>query len=253
MHSSGSVVLVGAGPGAADLITLRGLRHLRDADVVVYDRLIDPSLLEEAPGHAERIYVGKGARFAALDQRAIESTLIDRARAGQRVVRLKGGDPFVFGRGGEEVEALAAAGIPYEVVPGITSAVAAPAAAGIPLTHRGLASSFTVITGHEDPGKPTPAVDWTALGTAGTLVILMGLERLPDITARLLAAGLSAATPAAVISSGTLPQQQTVTGTLATIASLTARESIPSPATIVIGDVVRFAEVVDRHTLAEAV
>ena len=242
---SGRVVLVGAGPGDPELITVKGLRWLRRAEVVVRDRLAPPALLDEAPPGALRIDAGKASGQHCLPQSAITPLLVHHARAGRLVVRLKGGDPFVFGRGGEEVLACRAAGIPVEVVPGVSSAVAAPAAAGIPVTHRGLAAAFTVVTGHEDPSKPgdpsTAAVDWTALGTGtGTLVVLMGVGALPAIAARLVTAGRAASTPTAVVSRGTTAEQQIVVGTLADIAER-ARQ-LPTPATIVVGEVVRLAD-----------
>lgn len=239
----GWVALVGAGPGDAELITVRGLRRLREADVVVYDRLIASGLLQEAPDEAERVFAGKAARFAAMDQRAIETLLIDRARRGKRVVRLKGGDPFVFGRGGEEIQALAAAGVPYEVIPGITSAVAVPAAAGIPVTHRELSSQVTIVAGYEDPEKEESAVDWEWLAqSTGTLVILMGLERLEAITVRLIAEGMDPSTPAAVISRGTCPDQVAVTAPLGELAAAVTTARLSSPSIIVVGEVARFAE-----------
>jgi uroporphyrin-III C-methyltransferase len=239
------VSLVGAGPGDPELITVRGLRCLQHAEVVVYDRLLDPRLLHEASESAERIFVGKASGRVALSQRGIEEIMIARARAGKRVVRLKGGDPFVFGRGGEEIEALAGAGIPYEVVPGISSAIAAPSAAGIPVTHRELSSMFTVITGHEDPEKGETSVDWDWVARgSGTLVVLMGLERLESIAARLIAGGRSADTPAAVISAGTWPQQRTVVAPLGMLAAVAGEAGLQSPALIVVGDVVRFAEMI---------
>jgi len=251
------VSLVGAGPGDPGLMTVRGLRRLQAADAVVYDRLIDPRLLEEVPEDAERIFVGKARGLAALDQRAIEAVMIDRARAGKQVVRLKGGDPYVFGRGGEEVEALAAAGVPFEVVPGITSAVAVPALAGIPVTHRELASMFTVVTGHEDPTKRESSVDWDWLARGGgTLVILMGLERLDSICERLIAGGRSAGTPAAVISAGTWLGERTVCAPLGEVAAHVEEAGLRSPAIIVVGEVVRFMERIaqyDSAALAAAV
>lgn len=244
----GTVALIGAGPGDPELLTVRGLQRLREADVVVYDRLIHPRLLAEVPLRAERIFVGKASGFAALDQRAIETLLIDRARAGLRVVRLKGGDPFVFGRGGEEVEALSTAGVPWEVVPGITSAVAVPASAGIPVTHRELSSAVTIVTGHEDPEKPGTSVDWGWLAkTRGTLVILMGLERLDRICAQLMAGGQPPEAPAAVVSAGTLPQQETVTATLSDLAESVAEAGLRPPAVIVIGEVARFPETLSQN------
>ena len=213
------VYLVGAGPGDPGLITVRGLALLRRADVVVYDQLASPELLKEAPAGAELLYVGKKAGAHAVPQGGINELLVQRARAGLTVVRLKGGDPFVFGRGGEEAEELAAAGIPFEVVPGVTSAVAVPAYAGIPVTHRRYTTLVTFITGHEDPTKEASTIPWAALGqNPGTLVFLMGVKNLAENCRRLVDAGRAAETPAAVIQSGTTLTQRTVVGTLATIA-----------------------------------
>ncbi|MGH7383689.1 MAG: uroporphyrinogen-III C-methyltransferase [Candidatus Rokuibacteriota bacterium] len=236
---SGRVVLLGAGPGDPDLITLRGLRWLRCAEVVLYDHLANPRLLEEAPPRALRIFAGKsGGGTHCFPQSAINALLVHHAEAGRLVVRLKGGDPFVFGRGGEEALACLAAGIPFEAVPGVSSAVAVPGAVGIPVTHRGLASSFAVVTGHEDPSKPDRRVDWERLaGAVDTLVVLMGVAALPDIARRLMAAGRDPETPAAVIHGGTTPAEQVVTGALKDIARRAAH--LPPPSTIVIGDVVR--------------
>ena len=237
--SRGHVVLVGAGPGDPELITVKGLRWLRRADVVVYDQLVGLELLDEAPPRALRIFAGKAAGRHYLEQSAINSILIHHAEAGRLVVRLKGGDPFVFGRGGEEILACARAGVPVETVPGVSSAIAVPAAAGIPVTHRGLASSFAVVTGHEDPAKPEAAVDWERLATAvDTLVILMGVGAFPRIAARLVAAGRRADTPAAVIHRGTVAGEETVTGTLGELAGRAAE--LRAPAAIVIGEVVTF-------------
>ena len=226
---SGRVYLMGAGPGDPGLITVKGLEVLRSADVVVYDRLVSPALVAEAPAEAERV--------VRTDQGEVNALLIERARRGLRVVRLKGGDPFVFGRGGEECQALADAGVPFQVIPGVTSATAVPAAAGIPVTHRGIASAFAVVTGHECEGRPD--VDWEALARVPTLVVLMGLTALPEIIARLRAQGAGADTPVAVIASGTLPEQQVVSGTLDDISDVVAAAGLGSPATIVIGEVVR--------------
>jgi uroporphyrin-III C-methyltransferase len=246
--SQGKVVLVGAGPGDPELITLRGLRWLRRAEVIVYDQLAAPELLGEAPEDALRIFAGKSAGRHCLEQSAINAVLIHHARRGRLVVRLKGGDPFVFGRGGEEILACARAGVAVEVVPGVSAAVAVPAAAGIPVTHRGLASSFAVVTGHEDPGKPESAVDWERLATAvDTLVILMGVGTLPRITARLLAAGRSGDTPAAVIHRGTTQAEETVVGTLGDIAARSAQ--LQTPAVIVIGEAVAFRSLLARSLL----
>ena len=210
------VYLVGAGPGDPGLITVRGLALLRRADVVVYDQLASPELLKEAPAGAELLYVGKKAGAHAVPQGGINELLVHRARAGLTVVRLKGGDPFVFGRGGEEAEELAAAGIPFEVVPGVTSAVAVPAYAGIPVTHRRYTTLVTFITGHEDPTKEASTIPWAALGqNPGTLVFLMGVKNLGENCRRLIEAGRAAETPAAVIQSGTTLTQRTVVGTLA--------------------------------------
>jgi uroporphyrin-III C-methyltransferase len=239
--ASGRVVLVGAGPGDPELITMKGLGWLRRAEVVVHDQLVSPRLLDEAPSHALRIFAGKRAGQHCLPQSAITALLVHHAEAGRLVVRLKGGDPFVFGRGSEEAAACAAAGISCEVVPGVSSAVAVPAVAGIPVTHRGHASSFAVVTGHEDPDKPGGRVDWERLaGAVDTIVVLMGTAALPEIVRRLLAAGRDPGTPAAVISRGTTAAEAVVTGSLADIARRAAH--LPSPCTIVIGDVVRLRE-----------
>ncbi len=246
--SQGRVVLVGAGPGDPELITLRGLRWLRRAEVIVYDQLATPALLDEAPEDALRIFAGKSAGRHYLEQSAINAILIHHARRGRLVVRLKGGDPFVFGRGGEEMLACARAGVAVEVVPGVSAAIAVPAAAGIPVTHRGFASSFAVVTGHEDPAKPESAVDWERLATAvDTLVILMGVGTLPRITATLLAAGRSGDTPAAVIHRGTTQAEETVVGTLGDIAARAAE--IQAPAVIVIGEAVAFRSLLARSLL----
>jgi uroporphyrinogen III methyltransferase/synthase len=216
---SGIAYLVGAGPGDPELLTLKGARILAEADVIVYDRLANPRLLELAKPAAERIFAGKAANRHALPQEQLNALLVERVRAGQVVCRLKGGDPFVFGRGGEEALALAEAGLPWEYVPGIPSAVAAPGYAGIPVTHRGLGSALTIVTAHEDPLKGDPTLRWSDLGGgADTLVFLMGAERIPMILSRLATEGRSPDTPAAMISWGTWGRQVTVTGTLATLA-----------------------------------
>ena len=237
----GKVYLVGAGPGDPDLITRKGLRCLRLADVVVYDRLVSPELLDEAPLRAERIIAGKKPGCHAMTQEQISALLIHYARLGYAVVRLKGGDPFVFGRGGEEALALSSAGIPFEIVPGVSSAIAVPAYAGIPVTQREYAGAVTIVTGHEQ--QVSAAVNWDALAkTGGTLVILMGVELLSQITQRLLAGDLAPDTPAAVIQQGTLPQQRAVKGTLSNIAQRATEERIQSPAIIVIGAVVALSD-----------
>lgn len=234
----GKVFLVGAGPGAADLITVKGLRCLRAADVVVYDRLVAPDLLAEARADATLIYAGKGPRCHTLDQTTINALLITHARQGKVVTRLKGGDPFIFGRGGEEALALAAAGIPFEIVPGITAAIAVPAYAGIPVTQRGQSSAVTIVTGHEGT-----SIDWEALARlGGTIVIMMGVAALPAITTQLLAAGLAPTTPAAVIQQGTTHDQRVVGGDVATIATLAANAGLTSPAVTVVGAVASLSE-----------
>lgn len=238
----GLVSLIGAGPGDPELITVKALRRLRTADVVVYDALANPLLLEECSPSTIKIDVGKRAGCSSFTQEAINALLIDLARDYLQVVRLKGGDPFVFGRGGEEALAMRAACIPYEIVPGISSAIAVPAYAGIPVTQRGVAVSFAVVTGHEDPAKPASQIDWPALTGIGTLVFLMGVIRLREISTQLIAHGRSSDTPAAVIQSGTTIDQVTVVGTLATIADDVARAGVGSPATLVIGEVVRLRE-----------
>jgi len=237
MTGRGWVALVGAGPGDPGLITVRGRRLLRRADVVVYDRLVDPRLLELAPVHALRVFAGKAPGGEAGAQARINALLVAHARRGRRVVRLKGGDPFLFGRGGEEVAALRAAGVRVVVVPGVTSALAVPAAAGIPVTLRGVASSVAIVTGHEG-GR----VDWARLATAvDTLVVLMGLGRLDAIARALVAHGRAPATPVAVIRAGTTPAQVTVTGTLADIAARVRAAGLAPPAVVVVGRVAALA------------
>jgi uroporphyrin-III C-methyltransferase/precorrin-2 dehydrogenase/sirohydrochlorin ferrochelatase len=241
---AGKVYLVGAGPGDPELITLRAVRALQRADVVLYDRLVDPRLLEHAPSNAERVYVGKEVgRPNSGRQSEISAMMVEHAAAGRVVVRLKGGDPFVFGRGGEEMIALHAAGIECEVVPGVTSAIAAPEAAGIPVTHRGVATSFAVFAGHEAEGRDE--IPWDVAARIPTALFLMGVERLPSIVANLLAAGQPHDTPVAVVSNATLPNQVVVRATLATITPLAA--NIPSPAVIVVGEVVNIADMVDAR------
>jgi uroporphyrin-III C-methyltransferase len=246
----GRVSIVGAGPGDPELITVRALARIRTAEVLVYDRLVDPALVAEAPPAAERVFAGKARGFAALEQHEIEALLIARALAGKHVVRLKGGDPYVFGRGGEEVASLVAAGVPVEVVPGVSSAVAAPASAGIPVTHRELSSSLTIVTGHEDPTKPEAAVDWDWLAAShGTVVILMGLSQLPGIRDRLIAGGRSPETPAAAIASGTRPEQRVVSATLVDLPEVVAAAQLVAPALVVVGDVVRYRELLAPSAL----
>jgi len=239
------VHLVGAGPGDPGLITRRGLDLLRRAQVVIYDRLVAPELLDEAPPDAERIFVGKQPGDRLMPQAQIDRTIVEHARRGARVVRLKGGDPFVFGRGADEAQALAAAGIPFEIVPGVTSAVAVPAYAGIPVTHSGLSSSFTVLTAHESADRPGTRERFKALATgAGTLVLLMGASTLRNVCKRLIDAGRDASEPAAVIEWGTTSQQRTVVGTLETIADLADRQGIHPPATTIVGPVTSLRDAV---------
>jgi uroporphyrinogen III methyltransferase/synthase len=239
----GKVYLVGAGPGDPGLITVKGLECLRKADVIIYDRLVDDSLLEEASPEIEKIYVGKGRACHAMEQKEINLLLISKAREGKKVVRLKGGDPFVLGRGGEEAEVLAANDIPFEVVPGVSSAYAVPAYAGIPVTHRRLASSFTVITGHEDPEKGESSIYWDRISTGSdTLVFLMGMGNLAQIVNKLIKNGRPPSTPAAVISQGTSPGQRTIVGTLEDIGSRAQKEGFEPPAVIVVGEVVKLRE-----------
>jgi uroporphyrin-III C-methyltransferase len=230
--SAGRIILVGAGPGDPDLLTLAGQRAISDADVIVYDRLINPARL---------IYAGK--RPGPMTQEEINQLLCKEASRGQVVVRLKGGDPFVFGRGGEEALAAAEARIPFSVIPGVTAATAVPAYAGIPVTHRGLSSTLTVLTGHEDPTKGTEGIDWDALAQlGGTIVLLMGVDTLDAVCRRLMQGGLRPDTPAAVIESGTTDAQRLVRGTLCDIAERAQQAEIAPPATTVIGNVAALAD-----------
>lgn len=237
--NQGFVSLVGAGPGDPELITVKGLRRLQTADVVVHDALIGLPLLEECRANAEIIDAGKRAGGPTRPQEWINHLLIERAQRGLQVVRLKGGDPFVFGRGAEEAEALVAAGIAWEVVPGVSSSVAVPAYAGIPLTHRAHAASFAVVTGHEPVDRSESRVHWHALACGiDTLVFLMGVGRLVEIAARLIEAGRPAATPAAVVGWGTTADQTTITASLATIAEAVAATNLGPPALFIVGEVV---------------
>jgi uroporphyrinogen III methyltransferase / synthase len=241
--SEGKVWLVGAGPGDPGLITLAGLQALKEADVVVYDRLIPQQLLAQARPDSELIYVGKIGHSPATAQEQINALLVEKARQGKNVVRLKGGDPFLFGRGGEEAQALAEAGIPFVVVPGVTSAIAVPAYAGIPVTHRGLSSSLAVVTGHEAPGKAESMVRWGLLAQAvDTLVVLMGAKALPSVVEELIAAGRSPETPAAVIYMGTTAAQRTVTAPLSDIARRVEEAGLGPPTVLVVGEVVRLRD-----------
>jgi len=246
MHNNketGTVFLVGAGPGDPDLITVKGAQCIKQADVVVYDYLASPTLLSYAAADAEIIYVGKKGGDHTLPQKGINSLIVEKAKAGKTVARLKGGDPFIFGRGGEEAEVLVAAGVPFEVVPGVTAAIGASAYAGIPLTHRDFTSNVAFITGHEDPTKPTSSIDWQALATGiGTLVFFMGVKNLPSIADNLITHGRAADTPVAVIRWGTTPRQRTVTATLGTIVDTVRQAGIKAPAIIIVGNVVTLRE-----------
>lgn len=243
------VALVGAGPGDPELLTLKAARLLSEAEVVLVDRLVDPRILQHCPS-AEIIDVGKTSwTGTAPRQEEINAQLIAHARAGRRVVRLKGGDPFVFGRGSEEAEALVEAGIPFTVVPGISSAIAAPAYAGIPVTARGVTQDVCVVTGHLDPDDPASRVRWQALATGpGTLVILMGHDRLALITAGLIRFGRDPGTPAACIENGTTSAQRVVVSTLAALAEDVAAAGLKAPVATVVGDVVRLREKLDWFT-----
>ncbi|WP_319404776.1 uroporphyrinogen-III C-methyltransferase [uncultured Desulfosarcina sp.] len=238
-NKTGKVFLVGAGPGDPGLITVKGVNCIAKANVVVYDYLASPALLAHANPDAEMIYVGKKGGDHTLPQDGINALIVEKAKQGSVVARLKGGDPFIFGRGGEEVEVLIAAGIPFEVVPGVTAAIGASAYAGIPLTHRDYTSDVAFVTGHEDPTKAESSVDWKALATGiGTLVFFMGVKNLPTIAAKLMGNGRSVDTPVAVIRWGTTPKQKTVTGTLGTIVDETQKAGIKAPAIIIVGGVV---------------
>ncbi|HEY2398611.1 MAG TPA: uroporphyrinogen-III C-methyltransferase [Solirubrobacteraceae bacterium] len=239
---SGLVYLVGAGPGDAGLLTARALALIAAADVILHDRLIPDAALDGARDDAELLFVGKEGGGASVPQEETEALMIDRARAGRVVVRLKGGDPFVFGRGGEEALALRAAGVPFEVVPGLTAGLAASAFAGIPVTHRGVSSAVALVTGHEDPEKGEAAIDWRALAAfPGTLVFYMGVRRLPEIARALIDAGRPRDEPAAVVEAGTLPTQRTLSGTLASIPELARSEGFRAPSITVVGPVAALA------------
>ena len=238
-----TVYLVGAGPGDPGLMTARALELIASADVIIYDRLVPAGALAGARADAELIYAGKEGGGESVAQDEITGLLVSRGASGAAVVRLKGGDPFVFGRGGEEAEALQAAGMPFEVVPGVTAGVAGPAYAGIPVTHRDLSSAVAFVTGHEDPSKSESALDWGALAAfPGTLVFYMGVRQLPAIASALIAGGRDATQSAAVIERGTLPDQRVVVGTLGTIAAVAASEGIRAPAVVVVGAVAGLRE-----------
>jgi uroporphyrinogen III methyltransferase/synthase len=236
----GRVYLVGAGPGALGLVTLRAQQLIKQADVLVYDYLCNPEILQWARADVEKIYAGKSGASHTLTQDEINRLLVERAAAGKQVVRLKGGDPYVFGRGGEEAQVLVRAGILFETVPGVTSAIAAPSYAGIPVTHRDCASTVTFVTGHEDPLKPGSAIDWQHLARLrGTKIFLMGVERLRDIAQLLMAEGAAPETPIALVRWGTTTRQESLEGTLATVADLVEKRGFAAPAVTIVGDVVK--------------
>jgi len=240
---AGTVYVVGAGPGHPDLLTLKAAALLKIADVIVYDRLIQPAVLDLANPAAERIFMGKLLGGSASQQDDIHAVLLQKAREGKTVVRLKGGDPFMFGRGGEEAEFLATHHVPFEVVPGVSSALAAPLRAGIPVTHRGVASSVAFVTGHEASDE-APGLDWTALARMHTLVFLMAVNNVRRIAARLIAHGRLMSTPVAIIQSAFWDDEQIITSTLDAIGDEVDRLGIQPPATLVIGDVVRLRQTV---------
>jgi len=241
-NKKGKVYIIGAGPGDAGLITLKGIDCLRKADVVIYDYLVSRDLLKHTRSDARFIYAGKQGGAHTLSQWQINDLLVKEAKAGNIVARLKGGDPFIFGRGGEEAEKLVASGIPFEVVPGVTSAIAVPAYAGIPLTHRGLTSTVAFVTGHEDPTKGKSDIDWQALARIGTLVFLMGVKNIEKIANELQDNGMSAETPAALIRWGTTPRQQILTSTLSNISMLAKELKFAPPAILVVGKVVELRD-----------
>jgi len=239
----GKVFLVGAGPGDPGLITVKGLECIQQADVIIYDFLASEVLLKHASEHSEIIYVGKKGSDHTFSQDTINALIVEKAENGSTVIRLKGGDPFIFGRGGEEAEVLIRAGIPFEIVPGVTSAIAAPAYAGIPLTHRKFASSVAFVTGHEDPTKNKSNIDWASLAKGiGTIVFLMGVKNLTQITERLMSHGMRPDTPAALVRWGTTAKQVTITATLDTIVALKNAANLKPPAVLIVGHVVGLRE-----------
>ncbi len=237
----GRVTLVGAGPGDPDLITVKGLRALQQADVVIYDRLVNPALLESAPETAERIYAGKRGGHYTFPQSKINKLMAERARRGAHVVRLKGGDPFLYGRGGEEVLYLRGQGVSCDIVPGVSAALAAPASAGIPVTHRGVSSTIAILSGHQAADAPNP-VNWHGIARAAeTVVVMMPLVNLRHVVGHLVSEGCPLNTPAAVIQSGTCPEQRSVVSTLKELVADVERAGLSSPATLVVGQVVTLA------------
>ncbi|GGE71163.1 uroporphyrinogen-III C-methyltransferase [Priestia taiwanensis] len=249
----GKVYLVGAGPGDPELITVKGLTCIQQADVILYDRLVNEQLLSHAKEGADLIYCGKLPNYHTMQQETINHFLMKHAKKGKVVVRLKGGDPFIFGRGGEEAESLAKHNIPFEIVPGITSGIAAPAYAGIPVTHRDLSASFAVVTGHRRKGKED-TTNWEALASGvDTLAIYMGVSNLPYIVDQLTKYGKHPQTPVALIQWGTLDDQRTVTGTLATIVQVVAENEVTNPSMIVVGEVVNLREKLQWYEAKELV
>src|SRR5512140_2817357 len=248
MSKSGTVYLVGAGPGDPGLVTLRAKECIENADAIVYDHLANPQMLSWARDDAEIVYAGKEAGESQLSQQEINALLIEKAREGKQVVRLKGGDPFVFGRGAEEAQAIAGAGVPFEIVPGITSAIAGPAYAGIPMTHRAHSSHVTFFTGHEDPAKAESAIDYAALAKlGGTQVMLMGVDRLRAVTSEMLKHGVRGDLPVALVRWATTGQQETLTGTLSDIAQKVAVKNFEAPAVAVFGDVVSLRDTLNWY------
>jgi uroporphyrinogen III methyltransferase/synthase len=243
MHKKGKVYLIGAGPGDPGLITVKGLKCLSEADVIIYDYLVSPELLRHARKDSRLLYVGKKGGEHSITQSELNKLIVEEARKGVVVARLKGGDPFIFGRGGEEAEVLAGAGIDFEVVPGVTSAIAVPAYAGIPLTHRTYTSTVCFVTGHEDPNKEQSDIDWKGLSGIGTLVFLMGVKNLPSIIKNLVEGGKDPRTPAALIRWGTTPDQQTITGTLEDIEKKADEANFRPPSIFVVGGVVNLRDV----------
>jgi len=243
LHSPGTVYLVGAGPGDPELLTLKARRVLSEADAIVYDQLVAPEMLRWARPGCQLVFAGKKGGQICRPQGEIDETLVRLGREGKIVVRLKGGDPFIFGRGGEEASALAAAGVPFEIVPGVTSALAAAAYAGIPLTHRAHSSAVVFLTGHENPAKPDSAVHWEDYANLGaTLCIYMGVRNLPEITRRLQAAGMPGSTPAAIVQAATTESHRQQLATLGTLADTAAKGNFEAPAMVIIGAVAAFAE-----------
>lgn len=248
MNKKGTVYLIGAGPGDRGLLTIRGKELLEKAEVIIYDYLVNSDLLEYSKNNAEIIYVGKKAGQKEMSQREINALLVRKAKKASIVARLKGGDPFTFGRGGEEAEALRAKQIPFEIVPGVSSVSAVPAYSGISLTHRDFTSSFAVVTGHEDPSKPQSNIPWDALSKIGTVVFLMGVKNLKENMLKLIEAGKNSSTPVAITTWGTYPQQKTLTGNIGNIADLIKKhKEITSPAIVVVGDVVNLREVINWY------